>query len=68
MAKLNHTLTFKNAEISLEENTITEYLKDDIQTHVLSEVLKRFEGENKKLDITFKETSDLEPSEIDGEE
>lgn len=68
MAKLNHTLTFKNSEVSLSENTITEYLKDDIQVHILSDVLKRFEGENKKVDITFKEVADLEPSEIDGEE
>jgi Lhr-like helicase len=67
MAKLNHTLSFKNAEISLEENTITEYLKDRIEIHVLSDVLKRFAGADKKVDITFKEVTELEPSEIDGE-
>jgi hypothetical protein len=30
-------------------------------------VLKKFEGENKTVDLTIKESSDLEPSEIDGE-
>jgi superfamily I DNA and/or RNA helicase len=67
MAKINSTLTFKNAQISLEENTITEYTKEDIKTYVLSDILKQFEGENKFLDITFKEASELEPTEIDGE-
>ncbi|MFA1510067.1 YonK family protein [Priestia megaterium] len=65
MAKLNHTLTFKNATISLEDNEIVEYMKEDIQTHTLSDIIKRFEGKN--LDITFKEVSDLEPAEVDGE-
>jgi len=67
MAKINNTLTFKNAQISLEENTITEYTKDNIKVYVLSDVLRQFEGEEKFLDITFKEASELAPSEVDGE-
>jgi hypothetical protein len=67
MAKQTLNYTFKNAVISLEENTITEYGKDDIKVYVLSDVLKKFEGEDKTVDLTIKESSDLEPSEIDGE-
>jgi hypothetical protein len=67
MAKQTLNYSFKNAVISLEENTITEYGKDDIKIYVLSEVLKKFEGENKTVDLSIKESSDLEPSEIDGE-
>lgn len=67
MAKQTLNYSFKNAVISLEENTITEYSKEDIKVYVLSDVLKKFEGENKTVDISIKESSDLEPSEIDGE-
>ena len=67
MAKQTLNYSFKNAVISLEENTITEYGKDDIKVYVLSDVLKKFEGENKTVDFNIKESSDLEPSEIDGE-
>jgi hypothetical protein len=67
MAKQTLNYSFKNAVISLEDNTITEYGKEDIKVYVLSEVLKKFEGENKTVDLTIKESSDLEPSEIDGE-
>lgn len=67
MAKQTLNYTFKNAVISLEENTITEYAKEDIKVYVLSEVLRKFEGENKTVDISIKESSDLEPSEVDGE-
>jgi hypothetical protein len=67
VAKQTLNYSFKNAVISLEENTITEYGKEDIKVYVLSEVLKKFEGENKTVDFNIKESSDLEPSEIDGE-
>jgi hypothetical protein len=67
MAKLNSSLSFKNSQISLADNTITEFGKDEVKVYVLSDVLRQFEGENKFLDITFKEASELEPSEIDGE-
>lgn len=67
MAKQTLNYAFKNAVISLEENTISEYGKEDIKVYVLSDVLKKFEGENKTVDLSIKESSDIEPSEIDGE-
>lgn len=62
MAKVNNTLTFKNAEISLDDNTIVELLKEEEVTHVLSEVLEQFKsvvGDEKRIDITFKESKDV---------
>lgn len=57
MAKFDNSLTFKSAEISLEDNTITEHLKDEEIVHVLSEVLALFK--NKKVNISFKEAKDI---------
>jgi YonK protein len=68
MAKQTLNYAFKNCSISLSENSITEYGKEDIKTYVLSDILKKFEGEGKTVDLTIKESSDLEPDEIDGEE
>ncbi|MEM4994998.1 YonK family protein [Priestia sp. SB1] len=68
MAKQTLNYTFKNAQISLENNEIVEHGKEDIKTYVLSDILKKFEGENKTVDITIKETSELEADEVDGEE
>ncbi|MGG3987507.1 YonK family protein [Bacillus smithii] len=64
MAKLNHTISFKNAEISLEDNQIVEFLKDETLSHTLSDIINRFAG--KKVDITFKEVSELEPESYEG--
>ncbi|MED4883892.1 YonK family protein [Bacillus smithii] len=64
MAKLNHTISFKNAEISLEDNQIVEFLKDETLSHTLSDIINRFAG--KKVDITFKEVSELEPESHEG--
>lgn len=57
MAKINNTLTFKAAEISLEDNTITELTKEEEIVHTLSDVINQFKG--KLVDITFKESKDV---------
>lgn len=64
MAKLNHTISFKNAEISLEDNQIVEFFKDEALTHRLSDIINRFNG--KKVNITFQEVSELEPESHEG--
>ncbi len=66
MAKQTLNYAFKNAVISLEDNTITEYGKEDIKVYTLSDVLSKFDGENKTVDLTIKESSDLEPEDIEG--
>lgn len=61
MAKQTLNYTFKNAQISLEDNMIYEYQKDEgVKEYTLSEILKKFEGENKRVDFSIKETSELD--------
>ena len=67
MARQTVNFNFKNCVISLVDNTITEYGKEDIKTYVLSDVLRKFEGEDKKVDLNIKESSELKPDEVDGE-
>ncbi|HYK72859.1 MAG TPA: YonK family protein [Pseudoneobacillus sp.] len=57
MAKFDNSLTFKNAEISLEDNTIVEQLKEEEIVHTLSEVIALFK--DKKVNISFKEAKDV---------
>jgi hypothetical protein len=57
MAKFDNNLTFKNAEISLEDNTIVEHLKEDEIVHTLSDVMALFK--DKKVNISFKEAKDV---------
>ena len=66
MAKQTLNYAFKNAVISLEDNTITEYGKEDIKVYTLSDVLSKFEGEGKLVDLTIKESSEIEPDEHEG--
>jgi len=66
MGKQTLNYSFKNAEISLEDNTITEIGKEEIKTYVLTDILRKFEGEGKKVNLTIQESSELE-TELDGE-
>lgn len=67
MAVRNHSVSFKNAEINLEEGTITEFAKEDIKVYRLLDELRKFEGEGRRINLTIKEVFDLEPAEVDGE-
>lgn len=62
MAILNNTISFKKAQIIYDEDLIVEFKKDEILTYKLSEVLERFEGEGRFVDLTIREVTDLEPS------
>lgn len=68
MAKEALTQSFKNCVISLDEDTITEYTKENINIYKLSEILAKFEGEDKQVDLTIKSSSEIMPSSVDGEE
>lgn len=57
MAKMDNSISFKNASISLEENTIVEQLKDEEIVHTLSDVLALFKDKN--VNISFKEAKDV---------
>jgi|HigsolmetaAR203D_1030402.scaffolds.fasta_scaffold17510_2 predicted RNA-binding protein len=67
MAVRNHSVSFKNAEINLEEGTITEFAKEDIKVYRLLDELRKFEGEGRRINLTIKEVFDLEPAEVEGE-
>lgn len=57
MAKQDYSISFKNAYISLEDNSIIEHTKEEEIIHVLSDVIKSLEG--KQLNISFKESKDV---------
>ena len=44
MAKVSKSMSFKNAVIDLENNTITEFTKDDTKVYGLRDVLKTRNG------------------------
>jgi hypothetical protein len=66
MAKLTSSESFKNATIDTNDDTITEYLKDDTRVYKLTDILSQWnliDG----LSITIKQDKDLPASE-DSEE
>jgi hypothetical protein len=63
MATKNLSVSFKNAQIDLEEGTITEFKKDSVLVYRLMDELAEFAGENKFVDITIKESSEKVPME-----
>ena len=62
MAEQTLNYAFKDCQISWEENLIREYKKGElVGTYVLSETFKQFEGEDKLVNFTINEASELEP-------
>lgn len=67
MAKQTTNYAFKNCQISLADNAIYEFQKEEVVTYVLSDVLRQFEGDNRMVNLTIQETSELEPPVVDEE-
>lgn len=67
MAKSTTNIAFKNCQISLAENAIYEFQKEEVVTYVLSDVLRKFEGDNRMVNLTIQETSELEMPNEEGE-
>ena len=63
MATRKVNISFKNAQIDLEEGTITEYKKDDYKVYRLMDELAQFAGQDKYVDISISETSEKAPLE-----
>lgn len=63
MAKQDFSLTFKDSTISLEDNEIVEYKKEEILTHRLSDIVARLQGEGRRFTISFKESTEVFPEE-----
>lgn len=63
MATKKVNISFKNAQIDLEEGTITEFKKEEIKVYRLMDELQQFVGEDKFVDISISETSEKVPVE-----
>jgi hypothetical protein len=69
MAKKDFSISFNNCTISLEDNEIVEYpKKKDEQTKIytLSDIIEQLQGEDRRFNITIKESVDLVPTENEG--
>ena len=68
MAKKDFSISFNNCTISLEDNEIVEYPKKNEPTKIytLSDVIEELQGENRRFNITIRESVDLFPTETEG--
>ena len=62
MAKISKSMSFKNAVINLEENTITEITKDYTKTYELRDVLETWNG-IEGISISIKQEDELPSTE-----
>lgn len=67
MAKKVKSLSFTNATISIADNTITEYTKDDTIEYNLMNVLKEW-SEIDGLSISFKQNNDVSTRDYEDKE
>lgn len=67
MAKQTVNYAFKNCQISLADNAIYEYQKEEMITYVLSDILKQFDGDNRLVNLTIQETSELDSNTPEGD-
>lgn len=44
MAKINKAISFENAQICLQDGTITEYIKDGTNVYQIMDILKEWDG------------------------
>lgn len=58
MAKASKSIAFKNATISKEDMTITEYTKDDSKTYSLEKVIADWDGID-GISLTIKQDDDV---------
>ena len=66
MAQINKSVTFKNAVIDMVDRTITEYLKDDVKTYKLDDVLADWDQVS-GISLALKQSDDLPALNDDGE-
>ena len=64
MARKTFSVSFKNAEIDVEADTITETSKDDTKVYKLSSVLSEFD-KIQGLTISIKKDDELESEDVD---
>lgn len=66
MAQVNNRTNFKNCQISYEDDTITEFTKDGVNTYSLSDVLSNFSGDEQFIDVSFSEKKEIQPLSQEG--
>lgn len=66
MAKVDKSISFKNATIDISDDSIIECLKDETKTYKLSDVLKQWDKVD-GISIVFKESDDLPEQDTDEE-
>ena len=65
MAKIDKTVTFKNATLNMNDMTLTEVGRDELIVHNLTEVLNMFDNVE-GLNVTFKANDKFEDTVIEG--
>lgn len=58
MAKLSKSISLKNAEINVDDMTITEVTKDDEKTHSLKKILQDW-NHISGISLTIKQDNDI---------
>lgn len=58
MAKITKAISLKNAEINMEDMTITETTKDDIKVYLLDKLLADWNGIS-GISLTIKQDNDI---------
>ena len=58
MAKLSKSISLKNAEINVDDMTITEVTKDDEKTYFLKKILQDWNGIS-GISLTIKQDNDI---------
>lgn len=67
MAKHNNNITFNKAQIDTsdpENILITEVFKEHTETHSLTAWLKSYEGDNRFVNLSIKEVTEISPIEM----
>ena len=64
MAKGKTEVEFKKVQIDLEDNILYEFKKDETKEYVLSDLLKKYSGDNVYAYLKFFEEFEVEPEDI----
>lgn len=64
MAQFKGETIFKKSQISLEDNILYEFGKEDIKEYVLSDLLKKYSGDNMFVELKFYEQKEVTPDDV----
>lgn len=64
MAQFKGETVFKKSQISLEDNILYEIGKDEVKEYVLSDLINKYSGDNKFVEIKFYEQKEVNPEDV----